>query len=312
MNNKSKILIFIFMIFGFVPKVVWGQTDWHVSSPESVAISLNGLKQSSKQMTERNQWLISEIKILEMKIEVQKKLMARQSGSRESEISLRAKEGGPAKAERAIEPYLKDRIVARSQKEERLLKEIAVVTEELQQMNLLINQQTQSSFHGNETEVLDAKLGVLQTQVNELQIRNQAFDKEHSKSLGKYESLKEKNNLLKQKLSLLDGYYQNAEAEEKNILDELKGFESRNSKLLDEIQTEISELRTEGNSLDKVLRQAGNKIKEKDTAFDISEEEIELLMENLSFIEKENRALKEKLNRVQEDSRKQAQSAQSH
>ncbi|MGE0268995.1 MAG: hypothetical protein AB7S78_11135 [Candidatus Omnitrophota bacterium] len=228
----------------------------------------------------------------------------------EGQTSLRAKEEAPLRVEGAGGLSLKSRTPAKSQHEEKLLKEIAIVTDEIQHMNQLIDQESRSIFHATENESLERKLDLLQTNVKELERRSQGFEKDHAKSFERYESLKEKNNLLKQKLALLDDHYKKAEAGEKEVLGDLDSFESRNSKLLDEIHAEISELRTEGNTLEKVLRQADHKIKEKNAAFDISEEEIERLMENLYFIEKENRILKEKFNRTQEDIKKLDQSAQ--
>lgn len=100
------------------------------------------------------------------------------------------------------------------------------------------------------------------------------------------------------------------EASEKEIIVNLKNAEIQNAQYINEMHESIAELRSEGNSLDKILNKAGKKIQEKNVVFDISEEDIELLMENYNFIERENKTLKDKYFRIQSDFKKFDQSTQ--
>ncbi|MBP9855406.1 MAG: hypothetical protein KBD53_11120 [Candidatus Omnitrophica bacterium] len=300
MKRKLNIIIFVFITAVMLVKAVFAETDWHVPSQDSLSISLNGLRQSAQDMAERNNWLKSELNVLEMKIEsYQKQMSAPYGQERNKDIQLRA--------ENAVWPKLEERMISKSQEEEKLLKEVALVTSEIQQLNKLIMQEQDKQVAPAEPE--EVKLAVLQASVKDLQNRIKAFNKDHSKSLGRLDILKEKNALLKQKVTLLTDYYEKAEANKKEISTDLEGMDGKNAKLIEEINKEISELRTEGDSLDGVLKEANNKIHEKRIDFNITEEEIDLLGDNLHFMEKENNVLKEKVNRAEENLKKFDQSA---
>jgi len=292
---------------------VQGQEEWHVSSPESLSISLKGLRQSAKQMGQRNHWLNSEIKLLEMKIESnrRRKFSSNQFSSLKETNTTTLNSGQfPINVKHPMNKKFNSDGDAKFLKKDRLLKDIAMLTDEVESMEHLINQESVRAAAPQVKESLMSEIETVQLNIEDLERKIQIIDRQNSKSLEFYESQQEKNSLLKQKYSLLNEDFLKGEASEKEILGNLKNMEMQNAQYINEMHKSIAELRSEGVSLNKILNKAGKKIKEKNAVFDISDEDIELLMENYNFIEKENKTLKDKYIRIQSDFKKFDQSAQ--
>ncbi|MCA9393388.1 MAG: hypothetical protein KC900_04220 [Candidatus Omnitrophica bacterium] len=276
------------------------QADWSPPAGKSLAISLNGLKQSAAQMKLRNAWLQSEIQVLEMKIE--------QAGSPDRPVQRPQATGtyqpvAAAQQPTAVQapPVPGPEAVALS-KEDRLLKEIALVQQDIRDMTSALQAMPEikadvaSTVPQHEARLRSAEenIKVLRRQLEEVADR-------HSDSLGEYNALQTKNLELKERRADLLAQLQQGEAEHGRLSDELKTLDERIETHIKTERQQVAELEEQQQRLESVLRKADLRIDGKRNKLVISDQEIETLMENRHFIQAENTSLKDQYSRLQED-----------
>lgn len=279
------------------------QADWSLPSDKSLSISLNSLKNSVEQMRQRNNWLKSEIQSLELKIADSKgpaQTPRRASGSDPFlRVPPQQLPGSPAGAPSAA--MFGPRVALH---EERLLNEITVVEQEIQQMEAQLQGGREAPaevLSEQEFHEYESKSKMIQANIKQLQKQLDDFSRQNAGALKAYDELQSRNLELKKSRQLLTGSLQQSGAEYDRLSKELTETEARYAQLLKESQSGLESLRSENRSLESVLKKADQRISGKRENLEISDQEIETLMENRHFIQAENTSLKEKFFHMQEN-----------
>lgn len=302
----------------------WGsissaQNDWNISPDESLSISLNNLKDSAETVRQRNTWLKGEINRLEGLIErtknqaLQPKQKIRYRPSRVRNLERTARDDSTGQPESGVaslgvmpasagESVLQERLRAKSGEENILLNAIDEAKREIQALRAKLDEDSvEVNSHRQMQKKLQAKLEVSQINIEELNRRLEDMEIEQGGVIGRYQALRKANNLHKQKQTLLETYLKDADGEKAELAATIKRLDSQNESFVRQIQGRIADLRSKGRNLEKVLDKATTKIRTNNIDFSISEQELEMLMENLTFIEQENKQLKSRYSRLESD-----------
>lgn len=277
------------------------QADWSPPAKASLAISLNGLKESAAQMKRRNAWLHSEVQVLEMKIE--------QAGRPDRSSALRPQAAGTYQPVAAAAnpltvsaPAVPGPEAIGMAKEDRLLKEIAAVEQDIREMTAALEAMPGAKDAlPPADEPYAARVRSAEDNIKLLRRQLQDVDSRHAGALADYNRLQKKNLELEESRAELLAQLQNNEAEHGRLNDELKTLDERMADDISSEQKRVAELQAQQQRLESVLRKVDLRTEGKPDRLQISDQEIETLMENRHFIQTENTSLKDQFTRLQED-----------
>ncbi len=292
---------------------VYAQGQWNISPDESLSISLNNLRDSAEMVRQRNVWLEQEIKRLEQLIErtrtqaMQPREQSRYRASRVRDLGGTATSGDSQssmiqRSDVSGSSVLQERLQAKSGEEVELMRAIEKAKAEIKSLRDQLSGATPEIKSEQQLQQqLRAKLEVSQINLEELNRRVEDIEIEQGGMIGRYQALRKANNLLRQKQTLLETYMKDSDAEKEELTATIKRLDSQNESFIRQIQGRIADLRSKGRNLEKVLDKATTKIRTNNIDFTISEQELEMLMENLTFIEQENKQLKSRFSRLESD-----------
>lgn len=278
---------------------VWAQADdWSVRPQHSLSVSLNGLKQSAERMRQRNAWLATEIQILEMKLEGSASAPA--VPQRPQAVGRYApKNPGPAAQAGVLTPAGPE--IMSAAKEQRLLQEIGVLEQDIQALNAALQGTEMPQDSVAPSEGQEQRLSQARNSIKQLGKQLQDFERGNSSAWDEFNRLQTANLQLKAKRAELDGRFQEGTNEADRLTKELETLDQRLAQEIEQEQSAVADFSASKERLDSVLKKADMRMEGRKQRLQISDQELEVLMENRHFIQAENTSLKEQFSRLQED-----------
>lgn len=268
-----------------------------VRPSDSLSVSLNSLRHSASRMKLRNEWLETEIQVLEMKMQNGQAASVRpQAVGRYT--SLRQKSAqGPG----VVELHHKDARLDIAAQERRLLEEVAEVEQDIRKMSMALQElkvvgddQLLSRTDQDRTKMTEANVRALRKQLAEVERR-------HAGSLEVFNRLQADNIEFKQKRAELDEVLQKDEQRLAQMTKDFEVLDSRLKAQIGERRESVAELTAQKKKLDMVLKKVDLRVHGNRDKLEITDQEVELLMENRHFIKTENDSLKGQFSRLQKD-----------
>ncbi|HBR14600.1 MAG TPA: hypothetical protein DD723_03520 [Candidatus Omnitrophica bacterium] len=314
-----RVAVFLGIVFQVSLLSVFAQESGSMSAGDVFEFSLRNLKDSAKQVVQKNEELLTRNRLLRQKIDEtrhqvnsfdqQRAGLIDDSAKSDYQLKDKAKEAalvqkGMARLKENMvqlqeeQDELRLKMAAKKKMEKEYQSQIGDVQREINQLKNKLGSADESSpkqaFVQEKEELLksikenESNFGVLESKMRRIQ-------KNHNLSVKTVDELKVKQNLARQEIMDLQNEYKILLEQENLYFQEVQQLEQRNNNQSVQMDESMKELKSRCAELEKTLSKAGPKAKQYKLDRVIDEGEEGQLRDNLSVMKKENINLNEEI-----------------
>jgi len=300
--NNQKLFSYTFIMIGIslignIKGVSAEEAMYRPNPSESLEVSLLSLKQSAQQLAMKNQWLLHEVeRYQEQIVSLQNSWQGGTKQQRLPKYQIKVQQSHHIDLERNLSLKTNSR--------QQLLQEADQLQRDIQQLENVLTHSAVPSQQGNHKNTLKqvkSEIKINRQEVSRLKKQLRSINRKAGKPLRRFLSIDEKNELLEQKLVLLDSQMQALLLEEKQLKNEISALERNQTSEITDIQESLANLKAKEEAMAKILGRANTKMTRQKIDFHISDDEIEVLMENVSMLEVENNSLKSRVSMLSDN-----------
>ncbi len=321
MNIKNfKNLFFLIVSFFLslsIANVCYAQSFKHASTNKVLEFSLKSLKESAKELEEKNKWLITVMREMKQQIgqmrydmevlEKKKKNLANSlevvtlSLSREKEETSLAKQGMDRIEQQVFslqkeKDIYQNQVDARISQEKEINEKIMVLKEDVLKIDSEMSEKKSELFQESpQKEIVTLALTESKEKIRKLGKEIDVLERKFGKPLRDVVKHREKKNRLQVKFKSLEKDYQTILGDIDALEEEIESKKSQKAQTIGMLTSEIKLLKSKSKELEKVLFQANRKLKGVSLNSSDIKKHHQRLERNVSLVKKENISLQKEL-----------------